>query len=206
MRQKAKVNMEKTLSFTQSSFTYKDPYNPKGNILYKAKNKVQTFFSLRNMENEFIDFKTFHLDTQFREIYSDLYNSYRRGDKVILQRSLSESMFEYTKALLKEKRPNPFHKSIKSLHVVQGRNYAETDHLLPEEQWAQLTFKFYTIDQDDNKKVQYNVFERRLADKLSYFDWKLSYVMDEEDFQFIHDKGSSLKLNSNAKEAKQSAL
>jgi len=46
------------------------------------------------MENEFVDFKTFHLDTQFREIYSDLHNSYRRGDKVILQRSLSEPMFE----------------------------------------------------------------------------------------------------------------
>ena len=94
MKPRPRVNLDKTLSFTQSSFTYKDPYNPKGNLLYKAKNKVHTFFSLRNMENEFIDFKTFHLDTQFREIYTDLYNSYKRGDKVILQRSLSEPMFE----------------------------------------------------------------------------------------------------------------
>jgi hypothetical protein len=51
-------------------------------------------------------------------------------------------MFEYTKALMKEKRPNPFHKQIESLQLVQARNYAETDHLLPEEQWAQITFKF----------------------------------------------------------------
>ncbi len=62
--------------------------------MYKLRNKFQTFFTLRNIENEFIDFKTFHVDTQFREIYHDLYNAYRRGDKVIMQRSLSEPMFE----------------------------------------------------------------------------------------------------------------
>ena len=32
------------------------------------------------------------------------------------------------------------------------------------------------------------MYERRLADKLSYFDWKLSYMMDEEDLEFIHKK------------------
>lgn len=88
------VNLDKTLSYTQSSFTYKDPYNPKGSLLYKTRNKIWTFFALRNIENEFIDFKTFHVDTQFREIYHDLYNAFKRGDKVILQRSLSEPMFE----------------------------------------------------------------------------------------------------------------
>lgn len=67
------VNLDKTLAFTQSSYTYKDPYNPKGNLIYKARNKLWTFFALRNMENEFIDFKSFHVDTQFREIYHDLH-------------------------------------------------------------------------------------------------------------------------------------
>ena len=45
-------------------------------------------------------------------------------------------MFEYTKALLREKRPNPFYRHITKLSLIQSRNYAETDHLLPEEQWA----------------------------------------------------------------------
>jgi hypothetical protein len=88
------VNLDKTLTFTQSSFAYKDPYNPKGSIVYKARNKLQTFFSLRNIENEFIDFKSFHIDSQFREIYHDLHIAFKRGDKVILQRSLSDPMFE----------------------------------------------------------------------------------------------------------------
>ena len=96
-------------------------------------------------------------------------------------------MFEYTKALLREKRPNPFYRNISKLSLIQSRNYAETDHLLPEEQWAQLTFKFEVKAseddaQDSNKIIQYNVFERRLADKLSYMDWKLSYIIDTEDF------------------------
>lgn len=139
---KNKVNLDKTLSYTQSSFTYKDPYSPQRNMLLYLRNKVWTFFSVRNIENEFIDFKVFNLDHQFKEIYVDLHNAYRRGDKVILQRSLSEPMFEYVKALLKEKRPNPFQKYVTNVNLVQARNYAESDHLLPEEQWAQITFKF----------------------------------------------------------------
>ena len=59
---KNKVNLDKTLSFTQSSFTYKDPYNPNRPLILKAKNKLWTFFSVRNIENEFIDFKVFNLD------------------------------------------------------------------------------------------------------------------------------------------------
>ncbi len=109
---KNKVNLDKTLSYTQSSFTYKDPYSPERNPLLQLRNTIWTFFSLRNVENEFIDFKSHNIDTQFREIYVDLHNAYKRGDKVILQRSLSEPMFEYTKALLKEKRPNPFYKHV----------------------------------------------------------------------------------------------
>jgi hypothetical protein len=35
------------------------------------------------------------------------------------------------------------------------------------------------------------VFERRLADKLSYMDWKLSFIIDEPDFEFIHAKESA---------------
>ncbi len=55
--------------------------------------------------------------------------------------------------------------------------------MLPEEQWAQLTFKFNVSSADsDQILTQYNVFERRLADKISYLDWKLSFVIDPEDF------------------------
>ena len=79
-----KVNLDKTLSYTASSFTYKEPYNPNRGLLLKAKNAMWTFFSVRNIENEFIDFKTFNLEPQFKEIYSDLHSAYKRTDKVIL--------------------------------------------------------------------------------------------------------------------------
>lgn len=67
------------------------------------KNKVWTFFSLRNVENEFIDFKVLYVDKQFDEIYNDLHNAYKRNDKVILQRSLSEAMFLVSSSYLKLK-------------------------------------------------------------------------------------------------------
>jgi len=133
---KNKVNLDKTLSYTQSSFTYKDPFNPNRPLLSKLRNRVWTFFATRNIENEFIDFKTHVISEQFTEIYTDLHSAYKRGDKVILQRSLSEPMFEHVKALLREKRHNPFFKNVSGVKLVQVRNYAETDHLLPEEQWA----------------------------------------------------------------------
>jgi len=81
----------------------------------KLKNRIHTALSVRNIENEFIDFKPHNLQGQFSEIYADLHAAYKRGDKVILQRSLSEPMLEHVKALLKEKRPNPFFRSVEKL-------------------------------------------------------------------------------------------
>ena len=32
------------------------------------------------------------------------------------------------------------------------------------------------------------MFERRLADKLNYHDWKFAYIVQAQDFKFIHQK------------------
>lgn len=90
---KSKVNLDKTLTKTVSSFAYQDPYNPNGGLLYLIRNKFTNFFQLRQIENEFLDFKTYSTHYQFKQIYEDLYNGYKRQDRVVLQRSLSESMF-----------------------------------------------------------------------------------------------------------------
>ena len=79
---------------------------------------IHSFFAARNIENEFIDFKSYNLDRQFREIYTDLFVAYKRSDKVILQRSQSEGMNQYTLALLKANKPSPFLKDIISLTSV----------------------------------------------------------------------------------------
>ena len=94
--------------------------------------------SLRNIENEFVDFKTYNVDKNFKEINSNVCIAFNKRDKVRMQKSLSASMFEYAKALHKDKsnRVNPFLKDIHSLKVMQARIYSENDHLLPEEQWA----------------------------------------------------------------------
>ena len=113
-----KVNLDQTLSYTQSSFTYKDPYQINGNLLYKTRSKVFSFFAMRNVENEFVDFKGYNIDRQFREVYGDIFLAYKRGDKVTLQRSLSEAMFAHTTHLLKAKKDNPFLKDINSLSTL----------------------------------------------------------------------------------------
>ena len=37
---------------------------------------------MRNIENEFVDFKLYNLDWQFKEILSEVNLAYRRSDKV----------------------------------------------------------------------------------------------------------------------------
>jgi len=48
--------------------------------------------------------------------------------------------------------------------------------------------RFDLKDSQGNRLQQYNVFERLLADKLSYYDWKLCYQGSPEEFEFIHKK------------------
>ena len=91
---RAKNLLDQTISFTQSSHTYWQPYNPRGNLLYKMQNKVKTFSALRNFENEFVDYESYTARDQFKEIYLDLFKAFRRGDKVILNRSLSQGMYK----------------------------------------------------------------------------------------------------------------
>ena len=132
--------MDQTIAFTKSSFTYKDPYQPSGTPIYKMRNKFTTFLTLRTIENEFVDFRSYYLHDHFKQIYQDLYQAYRRRDKVILRRSCSDNMFEWCQNLLKEKEKekvkNPFFKEIQGLQLMQARMYAESDKLLPEDQWA----------------------------------------------------------------------
>lgn len=58
-----------------------------------------------------------------------------------LQRSLGTSMNDYCVQLIKSKKQSPFMNKLQSLKAVQARIYYESDHLLPEEQWAQITVK-----------------------------------------------------------------
>ena len=84
-------------------------------------------------------------------------------------------MYDYNIHLMKQERPNPYIKNIDKIVFSQARIYANQDHLLPEDQWAQITMRFDLKKENGDKVKQYNVFERRLTDKLSYFDWRLSF-------------------------------
>ena len=71
-RARTQINLDRTIAYTQSSFAYKEPFNPRGGLVYKIANRAKTFFSARNIENEFIDFKKHDL---VHEQVPDLYNS-----------------------------------------------------------------------------------------------------------------------------------
>lgn len=136
-----KVNLDKTLAFTKSSYAIKDPYLIGGNILYSMLNRVKSFMAVRMIENEFVDFKPHLLRDQFIEINSAVHSAFVKKDRVNMQRSLSEPMLNYALQLRNSKRNNPFLKEVTALEVLQSRIYSESDQLLPEEQWAQITVR-----------------------------------------------------------------
>ena len=47
---------------------------------------------MRSFETEFIDFRTYNINHQFKELYNEVHNAYRRADKVSLVRHCSEGM------------------------------------------------------------------------------------------------------------------
>jgi len=65
--------------------------------------------------------------------------------------------------------------------------------LLPEDQWAQVTVLmsgvYSTKGSSRSEKTAnvYTVYERRLADKLDFYDWKVSFMAEEEDFKIVND-------------------
>jgi hypothetical protein len=95
MKMRNTVNLDKTFQATVSSFAYKDPYQPSYNILKATRNSIWTFFATRNIENEFVDFRSYMITEQFTGIYSQVQAAFKSKDKVVLQRSLSQSMYPY---------------------------------------------------------------------------------------------------------------
>ena len=143
--------------------------------------------AIRMIENEFVDFKTYSLPEQFKEINQSVYKAYSKKDRVNMQRSLSEPMFNYATQLRNAKKLNPFLKEITEFKVLQSRMHADNDHLLPEDQWAQITVLLSGLYTTGKPVEMYTVFERRAADKLDCFDWKISFMAEEEDFKIIND-------------------
>lgn len=50
---------------------------------------MQSHRELKLLEKHFLDFKYYYIKDQFGDIYHYLYTGYKRGDRVLLSRSLS---------------------------------------------------------------------------------------------------------------------
>lgn len=61
--------------------------------------------------------------------------------------------------------------------------YGDEEGLAEEEDWAQITVMLRGTSVEDKSVNMYTILERRVADKLDYFDWKISYMGEEEEFK-----------------------
>ena len=65
--------------------------------------------------------------------------------------------------------------------------------MLPEDQWAQITVLMSGLlvvkgGANPGPPIDvYTVYERRVADKLDFYDWKISFMALEDDFRIVND-------------------
>jgi hypothetical protein len=64
------------------------------NWVYRAKDWYESHRVEKEMQAKFKDFKTFYVNDQFQDIYTDMYYGYKRRDLVMMQRSLSDYMYD----------------------------------------------------------------------------------------------------------------
>lgn len=93
MRSQIKFRINSYHTFPQSSNILFDPYVSDANLVTKLKGRLESFKSIRQIEKNFKDFRLFNLQTQVKEIHSDLYLAQRRKDRVTMQRSLSDQLY-----------------------------------------------------------------------------------------------------------------
>ncbi len=58
MKYKDKIAPGKAIAFTTSSSVFRHPYNPNASPFRKLLSKLMNFYYLRQIESEFVDFKT----------------------------------------------------------------------------------------------------------------------------------------------------
>ena len=99
----------------------------------------------------------------------------------MMQRSSSEPFYKLLSNKSTRSSSNMFLDDVNKVKLVHARIYNSGDTFMAEDQWAQITLSI-------NNKEQYIMLERRLADKLTYLDWKLCFILNTKDFEFIHAK------------------
>ena len=157
---------------------------------------MQSFYALRMTENEFVDFKPYKMNEQFTDIARMCYRGYARNDKVLMARSLSEQMFSLLANRRDDKDTNPF-LNADSVTLLQCRIYSAGGSFMPEEQWAQVTVRQNGQNSKGEKSSYIAVYERRMSDKVEYFDWKISLMAEESEFEALFDEKTAAKTELN---------
>ena len=65
IKKQSKKFLDNTISYTTSSLAYKDPYRPIGWPGYHLYNRIYSFLSYRNIENEFVDFEALSAEQHY---------------------------------------------------------------------------------------------------------------------------------------------
>lgn len=73
---------------------------------------MKSYMAQRTLETDFVDFKSYQIDKQFKEINQSLYKAYERKDMVNLMKSLSDPMYHFTMARKNSAKTNPFLKQV----------------------------------------------------------------------------------------------
>ncbi|EGR33489.1 phosphatidylinositol-4-phosphate 5-kinase, putative [Ichthyophthirius multifiliis] len=145
----------------------------------KIKNYIKNKIALNSTKAIFQDFKPNLYHETARDKYLDVFNAYKKHDKVELMKHLSVPLYDIFKTSIKKNRPLPFtlYDELIDISVVMARVYSLDKHLNSRANtWHQITCQFVFHDKllkQDIKK--YNVFERRQIENTIPNSWRICH-------------------------------
>lgn len=157
-------------------------YNPLARIV----NKLKTNFTLDQTEGVFPDFKRRTFDQTALLCYDKVADAFMKKNKTVLLTSVSYPLQIAFYANQKEERlmlPFKFYQYVLNCKLRQGSLCLKPARIFshhihnnnPYQTWHQITMEFFVLDENENQKSQFVVYERREIDTEPYA-WRICHI------------------------------
>lgn len=155
------------------------PYIPKSPFYTRIPNWIYSKFCLSQISNYFLDFKDREFTTTATRIYMEASAALNKGNRSSIVEYMTLPNVEIAKISQKHGKELPFKvfKNISAAQIVHARISSESEENSASVNFAHITVKMDSLDDNGQTHSQTVVFERRLDNKLKE-SWKICFIDD----------------------------
>lgn len=159
-----------------------DTYNPQAGWIPRLYHRVLTSFYLSQIKGSFLDFSKKEFPTTALNIYSQLRESVKKNDKVVLQEVLTQPNYDLFKMCFKHQKALPYqlYKQVAQARIVHCRLTSEKGNQVESETFAHITVLLKCESESGEPRSQLGIFERRMDNKQPHA-WKIAFIEEQVD-------------------------